>query len=81
MLGTAEYKPVVDKCREKLLSVTALNKKFESKVSRKIPKYLHIVAPIDAQREWELESKGDVGVLRWELMELYDVVMTAPSVG
>ncbi|KAM6495008.1 hypothetical protein JOM56_009631 [Amanita muscaria] len=50
MLGPAEYKPVVDKCREKLRSFTALNKKFESKASRKTPKYLRIIAPIDAQQ-------------------------------
>ncbi|KIL64994.1 hypothetical protein M378DRAFT_105538 [Amanita muscaria Koide BX008] len=81
MLGPAEYKPVVDKCREKLRSFTALNKKFESKASRKTPKYLRIIAPIDAQQQWESESQGDVGVLRWELMKTYDVVMTgAPSV-
>lgn len=81
MLGPAEYKPVVEKCREKLRTSTALNKKFESKASRKTPKYLRIIAPIDAGQQWESEPQGDVGVLRWELMEKYDVVMTgAPSV-
>jgi len=80
MLGPAEYKPVIDKCREKLRSSTALDKKFESIASRKTPKYLRIVAPIDAQ-QWESESEGDVGVLRPELMEMFGVVMTgAPSV-
>jgi len=80
MLGFAECKPVVDKCREKLRSFAALNKKFETKASRKTPKYLRIIAPIDAQQQWESESQGDVGVLRWELMETFDVVMTgAPS--
>ena len=74
MLGSAEYKlAVIDKCREKLRSFTALNKNFESRVSRKTLKCLRIIAPIDAE-QWESESQGDVGVLRWELMEVYDVV-------
>jgi len=81
MLGAAEYKPVVDKYREKFRSFKALNKKFESKASRKTPKYLRIVAPIDAQQQWESEPEGDVGVLRWDLMGMYDVVLAgAPSV-
>ena len=80
MLGSAEYKPVIDKCRDKLRSFTALREELKSKASRKTPKYLRIVAPIDAQRQWESEVQGDVGVLRWELMEAYDVVTGAPSV-
>jgi len=86
MLGPAEYNPVVDDFRKKLCSSTALNQQFASQPSRKTPKYLHIIATREAHEQWNLECKGDVEVLRWELVEQYlsstaDVVMTgAPSV-
>jgi hypothetical protein len=86
MLGSGEYKPVVDEYREKLRSSTALNQQFGSQPSRKTPKYLHIIATKEAHQRWESECKGDVGVLRWELVEgclgsTADVVKTgSPSV-
>ena len=86
MLGSVEYNPVIDNYRKKLHSSTALNKKFVSQPSWKMPKYLHIIATREAHEWWNLECKGDVEVLRWELVEQYlsstaDVVMTgAPSV-
>jgi hypothetical protein len=85
MLGPAEYKPVVDGYLEKLRSSIALNENSGSQPSRKTPKYLRIIATKDADQQWESECKGDVGVLRWELVETYvdstvDVVMTeSPS--
>jgi len=86
MLGPAEYNPVVDDYRKKLRSSNALNQQFASQPSRKTPKYLRIIATREAHERWKSECKGDVGVLRWELVEQYlgstaDVVMTgAPSV-
>jgi hypothetical protein len=86
MLGSAEYKPMVDEYREKLRSSITLNQQFVSQLARKTPKYLHIIATKDAHQRWKSECKGDVGVLRWDLVEGYlgstaDVVMTgSPSV-
>jgi hypothetical protein len=81
MLGSAKYIPLVDEYRKKLCSSTAFNQQFASQPPRKTPKYLRIIATKDAQQRWETECKGDVGVLRWELVEQYlgstaDVVMT-----
>ena len=86
MLGSAEYKPVVDEYRQKLRSSTAFNQRFASQPTRKTPKYLRIIATKEAHQRWKSECKGDVGVLRWELVEGYlgstaDAVMTgSPSV-
>ncbi|KAF8351495.1 hypothetical protein F5887DRAFT_211424 [Amanita rubescens] len=85
MLGYAEYKPVIEEYRKKLRSTTALNERFESQPSRKTPKYLRIIATRQAHRRWESECSGDVGVLRYNLVEAYlgstaDVVMGSPSV-
>jgi len=86
MLGPAEYNPVVDDFRKKLHSSTALNQRFASQPSQKTPKYLRIIATKEAHEQWKSECKGDVGVLRWELVQQYlgstaDVVMTGtPSV-
>ena len=79
-----EYKPVVKEYRKKLRSTTDLNQRFASQPPRKTPKYLRIIATKEAHQRWESECKGDVGVLRWELVEQYvgspaDVVM-GPSV-
>jgi hypothetical protein len=71
MLGSAEYKPIVDEYRMKLRSSTALNQQFASQPLRKTPKYLRIIATKQAHQRWESECKGDVGVLRWELVEQY----------
>jgi hypothetical protein len=86
MLGSVEYKPVVDEYRQKLRSSTALNQQFASQPTRQTPKYLRIIATKEAHQRWKSECKGDVGVLRWELVEGYlgsaaGIVMTgSPSI-
>src|ERR1700737_991858 len=86
MLGSAEYKPVVDEYRNKLRSSTALNQQFASQPPRKTSKYLCIIATKEAHQLWESGGESDVEVLRWELVEQYlgstaGVVMTGvPSV-
>lgn len=85
MLGNADYKPVVDEVRMKLRSTTDVNKQLESRPSRQTPKYLRVIATQEARQQWKSESSGDVGVLRWELVEAYlgstaDAVMGTPSV-
>jgi hypothetical protein len=71
MLGPAEYQPIVAGYRQKLRSFTALNEQLASKPSRKTPKYLRIIAAPDANQQWESEPQGDVGALRWGLVEEY----------
>ena len=85
MLGNAEYKPMIEKYRKKLRSTAALNEQFESQPSRPTPKYLRIIATQNAHRLWESECSGNVGVLRYNLVEAYlgstaDVVTGSPSV-
>lgn len=86
MLGPAEHRLVVDGYLEKLRTYMALNEVSGSQPPRKTPTYLHIIATKDADQQWESECKGDVGVLRWELVETYvdstvDVVMVTESPG
>jgi len=71
MLGNAEYKPLIDEYRNKLRSSGALDGIFATKPLRKTPKYLRIVAAPDDKQEKRLkaEIKGDVGVLRWKVIE------------
>ena len=85
-LGSVEYKPIVDEYREKFRSSTVLNERFASQPSQEMPKYLRIIATKGAHERWESVCEGDVGVLRWELVENYlwstadsDVVMSGPS--
>lgn len=62
MLGSAEYKPVVDEYRKKLRSSTALNQQFASQPPRKTSKYLCIIATKEAHQLWESECESDVKV-------------------
>jgi len=71
MLGAAEYKPVVDDYRAKLRSSTAVNEQLASQPSRQTPKYLRLIATPEARQQWKSECSGNVGVLRWEVMQTY----------
>jgi hypothetical protein len=72
-IGSAESKPLVDHYRQKLGSSEPVDQQFASQPLRKTPKYLRIIATADdpPERCFKAESKGDVGVLRWELVKPY----------
>jgi hypothetical protein len=73
MLGSAEYRPLVDDYRKKLGSSTAFDQRLASEPPRKTPKYLRIIATRDDERGQRLKAewKGDVGVLRSDAVEQY----------
>jgi hypothetical protein len=73
---------MIEEYGKKLRSTTALNE--HSQPSRETPKYLRIIVTGNAHRQWESECSGDVGVLRYNLVEAYlgstaDVVMGSPT--
>ena len=77
-VGSAEYKPLVDGIRKKLCSSTNTDNKFVSQSQRSTPRYLRIIATRDAKRaaSFKADSKGDLGVLRWECVDqLFEDVM------
>jgi len=77
-VGSAEYEPLVEGIRKKLCSSTKTDQKFVSQSQRSTPRYLRIIATRDAKRaaSFKADSKGDVGVLRWECVDqLFEDVM------
>jgi hypothetical protein len=81
-VGLAEYKPLIEGICTKLRSTT---KALASQLHRPTPRYLRIIATRDNKRveSFKADEKGDVGVLRWELIEqLFGDVMwdSAPCV-
>ncbi|KAM6498411.1 hypothetical protein JOM56_006359 [Amanita muscaria] len=85
-LGPSEFKAAIDLdgYRQKLRSSTVQNQRLAPLPPRKTPKLLRIIATCDDDQKHRLKAewKGDVGVLRWNLVEQYlgstaDVVMTA----
>jgi len=67
-VGLAEYKPLIEGICKKLRSSPKKDHKFASQSQRSTPRYLRIIATRD--KKWaelfKADSKGDVGVLRWE---------------
>jgi hypothetical protein len=82
VLGSAECKPVVEGIRNKLRSSTKLDQKFAPQPQRSTPRFLRIIATRDKTRgiSFKAGSKGDVGVLRWELVtdRFGDVMWDSP---
>ena len=83
LLGPAEYKPVVEAIHEKLRSSTKLDQKIASQSQRSTPRLLRIIATRDKTRgvSFKADSKGDVGVLRSELVtdRFGDVIWDSPA--
>lgn len=66
-VGLAEYKPLIADIR----SATKTDDQFASQLQRSTPRYLRIIATRDKKRaeSFKADSKGDVGVLRWERVD------------
>jgi hypothetical protein len=73
VLGPEVYAPIADTYRSKLCSSTQAHQQSASHSPRQTPRFLRIiVTPDDEQRKrLEGEWKGDVAVLRWEVMKNY----------
>ena len=87
ILGQDVYIPVADTYRSKLRSSTQADQQSASHSARQTPRFLRIiVTPDDEQRKrLEGEWKGDVAVLRWDVIENYigsttDLVKTTVGV-
>jgi len=84
LVGTAEFKPLVEGVRKKLRSSTIADQEFANKPTRLTPRFLRIIATRDENRLALFKAADpNGGVLKWCHVERLfgDVVWdSAPSV-
>ncbi|KAF8512673.1 hypothetical protein BU17DRAFT_96067 [Hysterangium stoloniferum] len=73
VLGSAVYTPIAQSYRKKLRSSIRAQQKSASHSTRQTPRFLRIIATPDDEQQKRLkgEWKGDVAVLRWDVVERY----------
>jgi len=76
LLGSAEYKPVVDSYCKKLCSHTKAQELSASYPTRQTPRFISIIVTPDSEQEQhqageKLGDSTEVAVLRWILVKKY----------